>query len=440
MADLDRNFLNHCKLLIEQRLKWIDSDDWKQRDFEDLGELIYQKTKVLLSLSTLRRIWKKDFTGLPHPGTLNALAQFLDYTDWKTFKQAQRNYIKKTVDRPDDTIQTPSESKPIRKAFRLNFLKSPRILIPLLALLLLIPMLIIFIPRIQSKQSYANIIFTSKKSVTSGVPNTVIFNYDISPLKVDSVTIQQSWDERRRARVARDKHYHTSVYYYPGFHKAKLMIGDEIIKEHFIHVNTDGWLVLARYKMDDEIPLYIRDNFIDAGRLYVSPETLKNNKLDLSESSWWVSFYNVQTFDSVDGDYFTLETRVKNDLAEGGLTGQYFWLILMCEQGRMLIPLTEPGCVGNISIRFLENGRLGTENDLSMFGCNMAEWNSLRCINTQKSVRIELNDKSIYQMTYTTSAGKIIGIHLIFHGCGAVDWVYLKNEREQIVFADEFGA
>lgn len=87
MHEAEFKCISYCKLLIEKKLSLSESRLWKQRDYEFLRKLIFQKTGTLLSVSTFKRLWK-DQHGLPHPCTLDALASFLDYSDWHEFKQA----------------------------------------------------------------------------------------------------------------------------------------------------------------------------------------------------------------------------------------------------------------------------------------------------------------------------------------------------------------
>ncbi len=52
-------FINKCIQIIESRLGWIDNEgNWKNSDFENLSEAIFEKTKVSISVSTLKRIWR----------------------------------------------------------------------------------------------------------------------------------------------------------------------------------------------------------------------------------------------------------------------------------------------------------------------------------------------------------------------------------------------
>src|ERR1700761_2077261 len=72
--------------IIEQQLDWGESTTWQSRDFENLSRFIFDKTKVQLSESTLRRVWGRvEYKHLPSTTTLDTLAQFADFENWRMF-------------------------------------------------------------------------------------------------------------------------------------------------------------------------------------------------------------------------------------------------------------------------------------------------------------------------------------------------------------------
>ncbi|MCP4727890.1 MAG: hypothetical protein GY863_22820 [bacterium] len=435
----EQYYIEECKKLIEKKLNLSDSRSWKQRDYEYLSELVFEKAGVLISISTLKRIWNTEYEGMPHTGTLNALTLFLGYRNWHDFKKHQTEKLNK-VDRAAGKFAG---------RIRLFFGELRRKDIPVYRnkALLISTISVITISFISyylfigfgTSIAFDDIEFSSRKVITNGVPNTVIFDYDVSNVDADSIIIQQSWDTRRRALISKDNKHHTSVYYFPGYHKAKLMIDNRIIKEHNIHITTDGWLGIAKYNYTDNIPLYInKKDIIQNGSLYISPYSLRSNNVDLSKNNYWVSFYNVQDFGNIYGDNFVLETEIKNNLQEGGLTGQYMFLTIMCQNGRIAVPLTIPGLVGTIGVKFMEKRFPGTENDLSSFGCNMSDWSNLRIEVQDRQVNIGLNGKNIFDLSFTQPAGRIIGLHYMFYGSGAVNYVKLIDGKNNTVLEDDF--
>src|SRR5688500_6826322 len=84
------DLLLKCCALIEQKLSWGSGDNWQNQDFEALSAQIFDQTQVVLSVSTLKRVWGKvKYDSLPSPTTLNTLAVFAGYKNWREFRQQQ---------------------------------------------------------------------------------------------------------------------------------------------------------------------------------------------------------------------------------------------------------------------------------------------------------------------------------------------------------------
>src|SRR6218665_4129146 len=80
--------IDRCLGLIEEKLGWGKSENWVNYDFEKLSDAIHERTTVRLSVTTLKRIWGKlKYDSAPTLTTLNTLAQFAGYSDWRNFRQ-----------------------------------------------------------------------------------------------------------------------------------------------------------------------------------------------------------------------------------------------------------------------------------------------------------------------------------------------------------------
>ena len=84
----EKELLAICRKDIEASLGWGSGDAWNNQDFEDLSDKITDKTSVQLSVSTLKRIWGRvKYDSQPTPATLNALAVYLGFTNWKEYRK-----------------------------------------------------------------------------------------------------------------------------------------------------------------------------------------------------------------------------------------------------------------------------------------------------------------------------------------------------------------
>jgi hypothetical protein len=425
-----------CLTEIEQQLGWGENSTWTHQDFEELSECIYNKTKVRLSVTTLKRLWGKvAYTSSPTLQTLNTLAAFAGYSTWRDFKVAHTKTVLPTGQDIQESViaeqihaELPHETHWSRKSYKYFY--------PFIFLLVLVTIGLLSYGLIFKTFSVdpSKIQFSSQP-VTLGLPNTVIFHYDAIASPSEDIAIQQSWDERMRENVSKEGHQYTTTYYYPGYHRAKLLINNKIIKEHDVYIKTDGWLALIE---NDPIPLYLKGEIIDKGILQAPLTSLDKFKLASTEQIPWIDYYNVQDFGELSSNDFSFETEVKNETNIGNVVCQESRITIMCSNGRMLVPLAIPGCVGNINLTLGDLYLEGRRNDLSAFGCNLSQWQKLRLEVKNRQVTIFLNNKQIFKTAYFYDAGKVVGIRYKFMGAGAVNYARLWDKNKKLVFEDTF--
>lgn len=176
----DRNVLAICLARIEQKLAWGASSSWVTQDFEQLSEQIRLATGVSLSVTTLKRIWGKvRYESAPTLSTLNALSGFLGYANWHSFKQAIQPVAVQPSPEPPVSLTTVQPTHVQRWL--------------ILGLIVGVSGLVAFFVQQQEPRVLhsGDFLFRSRR-VTTGLPNSVIFTYDVTKAPTDSVFIQQS--------------------------------------------------------------------------------------------------------------------------------------------------------------------------------------------------------------------------------------------------------
>src|SRR5690606_29224337 len=125
-----------------------------------------------------------------------------------------------------------------------NFTHGRRMLLPV-TILVLATSLVIFLFIGFSGQAedhhYERATFAARKTTDHDLPNTVVFSYNVDDVKADSFFIQQSWDTGRRVRIYPGQYTLTDIYYEPGYHLAKLMANDSVIRTVDVSIPTDRW-------------------------------------------------------------------------------------------------------------------------------------------------------------------------------------------------------
>ena len=420
-------YLALLKQQIEEKVAWGDSTQWTHRDFDQLGERIWEDTQTKLSATTLKRVWGKvAYQSQPTTNTLNALAQFVGYEHW-------RDYVGQQESTPSAVaISAPSSESSTSS----SWWTSTRFVLALSIPLLLVGILFFgpWVDRSGAIDSTA--VSFSSDPVTQSLPNTVVFHYDVSSVPSDRIAIQQSWDERLRAPVAKEEDTYTTTYYYPGYFRAKLLVDNQVVKEHDLYVKSDGWMTIAEA---EPIPHYLPNDSLPTGQLQVPTGRLRQQELLTRAEVPWINYYYVEDFGPLDANHFTLETRIKNDFAQGEAVCQTSQVNVICSRGHFSIPLAIPGCVGELTMALGKERITGKTHDLSFLGADLSEWQTLRCEVRDRQVTLLLNGQPVYKGTYPDDVGKVVGLRYRFHGPGAVDYVRLWNRQGKAVYEEEFG-
>ncbi|WP_420146802.1 hypothetical protein [Spirosoma sp.] len=104
-------YTDDLKQQIERVLHWEPSSHWRPRDFVHLSELICNRTDQYVDAHELQAFWQSSTVS--SPVFLDALACFIDYSDWGDF--CNRNFYG-TVETDDETqlLHAPMWEIPIR--------------------------------------------------------------------------------------------------------------------------------------------------------------------------------------------------------------------------------------------------------------------------------------------------------------------------------------
>jgi len=409
---MDNNELSRLLASIENELNWGPAKEWNNRDFERLNILILERTKVSLSSSTLKRIWGKvNYNNQPSLTTLDALSRFAGFESWREFCR-----------QPAASDRSVPPFIP-EAAFPAKRKKSYVFAFAILMAVLLVILFKVFNSRqnITSSRDHSAYSFTSK-AITRDIPNSVVFNYDARAAGSRPVMIQQSWDKTRRNTVPADIHQFTSIYYRPGFYQAKLIVANEVVKEHPLLIPTKGWLgLLAK----DPAPVYLgEEEFLHQDHLGISAEFLRQK---LSQEQWEApvaEFYNVGNFVPVPINSLSFTVDLKNTFSAGASKCAVINVQLITDNQPLNIPLSMPGCISNLYLSNGEDDISGRSNDLSSFGIALGKWTRVSCKTSNGKIDYLINDQLVYQTKQPKKKLKVLGIGITFQGGGMI-----KNVR-----------
>ena len=404
---VEKDHIERCKTLIEAKIGWGDNRAWQSQDFENLSQKIFDVTKVMLSSSTLKRLWGKvKYESTPNRATLDALAQFLGFTGWLEFVNSNAG---------ETTVSERVENTQPRWTGKLAWISA------LIGVGLVIFAISGLFHKSAKRLEFDQIDFTAHP-VTFGLPNTVVFNYNAADSNADSVFIQQNWDARTRTRVEKSGSEFTSTYYFPGYFSAKLILNDSIVREQDLLIETDGWTAIIDQK---PVPVYLSNtSFKD--EMAIGLTQLKELGIDYTHELPRFAFFNVNKAWPVKGESLVFEAEIQNTYLENNGVCQKAFVLLMGTRGVILFPLCKTGCVGELALMIGMERVDGKTNDLSGFGVDFSEPVQIKCQTENQQIAYYVNGKKSYEHAINSEIGDIVGIQIGFDGTGRAANVSLK--------------
>jgi len=412
--------LKQCLEVIEQKLNWGSSQEWHSDVFAELSEKIHQDTGVLLSATTLKRVWGRiPYKSAPSITTLNTLAKFGGYGNWRAFKSLLNN-------------------KEEKRRFNFDFVKIKNQSVVFawasgIALLFISLYSVFQSPdSVQLDTNLSDIKFSSRP-VTIGVPNSVVFDFDLNDVDSDSIYIQQFWDPTKTIRVGRDQKQATGIYYFPGYFRAKLLVEGQLIKEHELFIKSDGWVGTIDY---EPIPKFIRTNDFSKTGLGFSEEVV--NEIKNNEAPVVSTFHFVSDGINVSGDNFKLETQIQNIYRDKWAVCQSTRIVLLGTTGAMIIPFSIPGCVSDIGVMLNTIFISGKEHDLSAFGHDFSSPRNVEIDVENKVISVAIDGTKIFTRSFPESIGNIVGLRYRFMGAGQINSLKLTSSNGLDIIDEQF--
>lgn len=410
------NNIQHLLQKIKAQLAWGDSATWSSRDFEELSDRIFSKTGNRVSVTTLKRAWGRanNTSRLSH-ATLNILAQFAGFENWRSFNQQHQQEKKQ--------VSTPNRKK-----------VSYRIL-GIIGLLLLIPILFLILSQAKvsdrstkplTAEEMTDIQFDFDK-VTVGYPNTVLFRYDIGDVPYDTLQLQQSWDANRRRILDSSAGLVTSTYYHPGYYLAKLVRNNQIICQKDLYIPTAGWQ--ARIDGDVPSPIYVKEDEI------LHDNTLHFQETVLAEMNQYpfAVLYLSQLSDKpqIKGDQLVFESEFRLSQPTDKSICRAMSVIITGTKEVFLFQFSIPGCVGDLMFALGGKMVFGNNNDFTAFGIDPMQWIDFQVTTRDHFLEAFIGEEKVFEYHLPADIGLVGGVTFRFEGLGEVRSVSMRDgERE----------
>ena len=418
-----------------------------------LEDLIYEASNMRINANTLKRFFQQK-TSNPQVATYNALCMFLGYASYAEFiikkTQAPTNdnsSIAKKEEHEDNTtlINENTDDKKEETTPKVSPLKHfPAKKYSKISVILVILGVILFFTYSYwntFKQKYEDKLLSSiifKSVTTNGAsPFTTKIEYNIPEQLIDSMYIMciEANGDRSKRKLSKDKQEIYASFIYPGKGLCQLIYKGKVINSVEVESRTPGWSVYLKEERSDYY-LSLPFNCTNTDNNYLTLP-LKEIPKDAITDKLFVSYTYYQ--DSIiDGDNFIFEARVRNSTTEdNGVPCNDIMMYIFSDTGLHGFALNE-NCYSYLKFISSENTIMGDQHDLSRLNFNPEQWHVMKIEVKDKNTNFYLDDKVVNQMNYNQSLGSANELTLRFKGCGAVDYVKVRNDKNELVYEKYF--
>ena len=415
---------------------YLEPNLMTQRNFEHISNEIEKKSGILISATTIKRLSKGAFNRLPQIATLNAIANYFDCSSWQEYKSSLvRNGTQ--IVTAADVAETGEINVPKKPRVKKNWQKW----VVVLSVLVFIFCYYLY-PKKKVIDNIEKASFSAYKTTGNNLPNTVVFNYNIDEVTADSFFIQQSWDKNRRRRIYKNRYSLTDIYYEPGYHIAKLIANDSVIKTIDVNIPTDKWVFYANENKVTYLTEYIKtENPIKNGSMAITEEELLQNKIDVDKEKLFLYSYFPSKHE-VNSDNFSLKTRVRMKEVRNNLC-PYIAIEVYGQRYFIIIKSTPKGCANQASLMFGEKKFNGEEVNLASIGFDVTQWTDVELIVLDKNVTIKINGQKSFTTSYQNTLKLITGLSFISNGLCEIEHVSLigldgKASMKRILIESDF--
>ncbi|MCF6404866.1 hypothetical protein L3C95_18345 [Chitinophaga filiformis] len=424
----DKELIKICLLEIVCKSGFSDPESLRQRDFEHLSGEIEKNTGILISVSTIKRLLNGQFNRLPQVATLNAISTYLGYESWQDFRSRQQEKMNSAGEEAPPLPDEVTEGRKRRVSYKW--------FIPAAVLLFLMIVSYTYFSKTDTVNE-KDVSFSVRKITSNDIPNTVVFTYDVSKVDGDSFFIQQSWDRDRRVRIDKNSHTLTDIYYEPGYHNAKLIVNNKVVKTIDVSIPTNDWFFFSKPELFRGLPTYIHAATpVKEGKLTLTREDIVNSKIDPQQENFYTYTYFPEVF-KADSDDFRFRARMRFTALKNVMCPMIMQEI--CGQHNSLYFFTTlPGCTGTIDANVGEHYMSGKTTDLSAFGCDIRQWHNIEVNVKNKEARFYIDQKEIFSRSYTKSSGLITGLIFSANGLFEIDDISLTGPDGKVVYENDF--
>lgn len=292
--------------------------------------------------------------------------------------------------------------------------------------------LILCLPTFIALGSWLEITFIGK-NVSFQIPAEITFDLDLTKIESDNIYIRRSKDDLEGFKVSKWQKEWKTVYPFPGYYKAQLIVDNELLRVHDVFVKSFGWVGTLSHGNSIE---YLSEKDLNCDAMIgLSPEKLQN--LQGSVTIPILTFHYFDQINPVSGLDFTLETRLRHTLKSYTAPCRNISIEVVGTNSNFKIPLSINACSPSEPAVIAGQEFFPSQVEISKLQADYSQWQKIKMEVNGGLAKFYLNDEHRLTLPVRSSIGQIVGFRYHFEGAGEVDLVKLTDTRD-VIYAAPF--
>lgn len=271
------------------------------------------------------------------------------------------------------------------------------------------------------------------KNVSLQIPAEITFDLDLSNIESDNIYIRKSKEDLDGFRVSKTQKEWKTVYQYPGYYKAQLIVDNKLVKVHDVFVKSYGWAGTLSH--DGQVE-YLSEKDLKCEAMIGLSET-KLNSILKTDTPPTLTFHYFDQINPVSGLDFTLETRLRHTYNSYVAPCRNIQIEVVGTNSSFQIPLSINACSTDNPLVIAGHEYYTTQVDLKKLQADYSQWQQFKMEVNGGLVKFYLNDQQQLTVPVLSSIGQVVGFRYHFEGAGEVDQVKLTDTRD-VIYAAPF--
>lgn len=228
---------------VAELKKWPPANEWSNHEFQVLSDEISQKSGILISRNTLRKLATHLSQGrnhTPRMTTKDALAVYIGFTDWKQYKNSFEQF----------------SPTPRKKKYLPWF-------IAVISTIVLATVIVLYLAH--NRDSNTDYNFEILNPI-GNVPHTIECKYNFRNIKSDDIKVDfghiDPTGKYLLVDLSKNDSIHKACFHYPGSYNIRLFIDKKTVKEEKVWINSEGWFTyvvdIRPNRLKDNVPDWLR--------------------------------------------------------------------------------------------------------------------------------------------------------------------------------------